>query len=163
VDDDAIMNDDAGAPEDDDTDDDGARDITPRETPLEPERRLAEARDIDALVPLCDRAQLERSLAKRELAVWTDANDVAIGGYAVERARSGLTVRGIALTASHRGRGLAARVLREMIDEAIRAHTTVACEVPTDAARALQLLRHLGFVVVPGARAGTIRLVWRVA
>jgi ribosomal protein S18 acetylase RimI-like enzyme len=145
---------------DDDTDDEG-RDITPRETPLEPDRRAGEERDLAALTPLCEAAQLRSALANGELVVWANPQDIAIGAYAVERGRAALTVRGIALAPGYRGRGLAARVLRELIDEAIRKNVSVACEVPTDAARALQLLRHLGFVVVPGSAAGKIRLVWR--
>ena len=81
----------------------------------------------------------------------------------VERKRHEIHVAELYVAAEHGRHGIAARLLRELIDEAVRADVPVSMHIPPRAQPAIALLRKLGFVPVPSKEPARSRFVWRVA
>jgi GNAT superfamily N-acetyltransferase len=134
-------------------------------------RRAAEATDVDAVHGLVAGAlrELDEEPSRDAFraafapAAWTIVEGAA--GIAavvrVERKRHEIVVHDLVVAPAEQSRGLATAAIRELIDEAVRSDIAVAIHVSPRAARAVRLLKLLGFVVVPSAVAGRTRFIWR--
>lgn len=81
----------------------------------------------------------------------------------VDRRRLEIHVVDLYVGSAHGRNGIASRLLREVIDEAIRADVPVSMHIPPRAQPAIELLRKLGFVPVPSREPQRSRFVWRAS
>lgn len=82
-----------------------------------------------------------------------------VGALRVERSRAGLHVPLLVVAEEIRRRGVASRLLRELIDEAIRCGVPLSVECPPSGP-ATRLLLGLGFVPAPARAARRARFVF---
>lgn len=134
-------------------------------------RRAAEPGDVERIHELHRREWSGDATAKDEFIAtfapqtWViveGPGDSVAGVLRVERKRHEIFIHDLVVATGHESQGMATALVRELIDEAVRTDLPLAIHVPPTAARALRLLRFLGFVVVPSPVPGRSRLVWRV-
>ena len=141
-------------------------------------RRSADARDVEAVFALRDAAlrfllelPSDADAAKEKDAFcsaftprdWVIVEDAGVlaAVLRVERRRHEVFVHDLVVGPDHQSQGLASALIRELIDEAVRANVALAIHVPPRATRALRLLKFLGFVVVPSPVPGRSRFVFK--